>query len=70
MQSLNVIFHSLHELGLVLADGPSDVGAHKQGVEAGEDAEHLVGVLGGSQLVTETGSDPGLHTVDPLIVPA
>ena len=69
VQFLNVIFHPLNQLCLVLTDGPTDVSPHKQGVVAREDAEHLVGVLGRSQLVPQFGGDSGLHAVDALIVP-
>ncbi len=41
---------SLDELSLVFSDGTSDVGADEEGVEAREDSEHLVGVLGGAEL--------------------
>lgn len=34
MKRLNVILHSLDQLGLVLADGATNVRAHKEGVEA------------------------------------
>jgi len=34
VQGLDVILHPLDQLGLVLADGAPDVGAHKEGVEA------------------------------------
>ena len=40
----------LDELGLVFPDGSSDVGPDEEGVEPGEDPEHLVGVLGGAEL--------------------
>ena len=69
----------------VLTDGAADVRPHEQRVEPerggggggegqeeeepGEDAEHLVGVLGGAELVPEPRRDPGLHAVDALIVP-
>ena len=68
MQSFNIVLHALDQLGLVLTNGTTDVGSHEQGVEAGKDAEHLVGVLGGSQLVAETSRYPGLNTIDPLVV--
>ncbi len=48
VQSLDVVFDALDELRLVLPDGSADVRPHEEGVEAGEDAEHLVGVLGGA----------------------
>lgn len=64
MKVLDVVLHSLYQLSLVFAYGASDVGAHKQGVEAREDSEHLVGVLCRSQLVSESSSDSGLHTFD------
>lgn len=68
MQGLNVIFDPLNELGLVFPDGTADVRAHKQGVEAREDAEHLVGVLGCAELVTETSCYTGLNAVDSLVI--
>ena len=32
---------------------------HEERVEPGEDAEHLVGVLGGAELVAQARGDPG-----------
>lgn len=68
VQGLDVIFHALDELRLVLSNGAPDMGAHKEGVEAGENAEHLVGVLCSSQLIAQAGGDPRLHAVDAFIV--
>ena len=68
VQSFNIILHTLDQLGLVLANGTTNVRSHEQCVEAGKDTEHLVGVLGGSQLVAETSRYPGLNTIDPLVV--
>jgi len=68
VQGLDVILHPLDQLGLVLADGAPDVGAHKEGVEAWEDAEHLVGVLRGAELVAEVGRYLGLNAVDSLVI--
>lgn len=68
MQRFDVIFHALDELRLVLSDGPANVGTHEEGIEAGENAEHLVGVLCGSQLITEAGRDTGLYAVNAFIV--
>lgn len=51
MQRLYVVFDALDQLSLVLADGAAYVRADEQGVETGEYAEHLVGVLSGAQLV-------------------
>ena len=68
MQCFNVIFHSLHQLSLVFSDGSPDVRAHKQGVKSGEDAEHLIGILGCSQLVSQSGRDSGLNSVNSLII--
>ena len=53
VQGLDVVLDLLDELGLVLPDGAADVGPHKQRVEAREDLEHLVGVLGRAELVPE-----------------
>ena len=69
MQSLDVVLHSLYKLGLIFSDGATDVRPHKQRVEAGEDTEHLVGVLGSAELIPQTCGDAGLHTVDSLIIP-
>lgn len=63
MQCLNIVFHTLYELGLVLANGAADVRAHKQGVEPGEYAEHLVGVLGSSELITQMSGDASLDAI-------
>lgn len=60
MEALNVILDPLDELCLVLPNGTTDMGTHKQGVEAREDAEHLVGILGRTQLVSEASCDAGL----------
>ena len=66
VQGPDIVLDPLDELGLVLTDGAADVRPHKQRVEPergggggegqeeeepGEDAEHLVGVLGGAELV-------------------
>ena len=69
VQSLDVVLHPLDELRLVLTDGPSDVRPDEEGIVAREDAEHLVGIPGRPQLVPQAGCDPGLHSVDPLVVP-
>ena len=61
MQGLDVIFDPLNELRLVLSDGAPDVWPDKQGVEAGENAEHLVGVLCSPELIAETGGDSSLN---------
>ena len=34
MQCLNVVFHTLDELGLVLSDGSTDVSPHKESIVA------------------------------------
>ena len=60
MKTLYVIFHPLDELCLVLPDGTTDVGTHKQGIEARENTEHLIGVLSSAQLVSEASCDPCL----------
>jgi len=52
MQCLYVVFHTLDELGLVLSDGSTDVSPHKESIVAWEDAEHFIGTLGSSQLVS------------------
>ena len=67
-QTLHTFVAYLYQLCLIFPDGTSDVWSYKQGIEAGEDAEHFVGVLGGSELVTEASSDAGLHTVNALII--
>ena len=41
---------SLDQLSLILSNGASDVRSNEEGVETAEDAEHLVGILGGAQL--------------------
>ncbi len=69
VQAFDVILHSLDQLRLVLPDRTADVRPHEEGVVPGEDAEHLVGVLGRPQLVPETGRDPRLHAVNPLVIP-
>ena len=69
MQRLDVVFDALDELRLVFTDGSADVRPHEQRVEAGEDAEHLVGILCSSKLVSETSSDTCLHSVYSLIIP-
>ena len=55
VERLDVVLDPLYELGLVLADGAPDVRSHEERVEPREDAEHLVGVLGGAQLVSQSG---------------
>lgn len=50
-------------------DGPtSDLRPHEQGVELGEDAEHLVRVLGATEAVAEARDDVVLDTGDALVV--
>lgn len=46
----------------------SYLGAHKERIELGEDAEHFVGALGCTQTVTETRNDLVLNTRDTLVV--
>lgn len=60
MKALNVILDPLNKLCLILSDGTTDVGTHKQGVEAGENTEHFIGILGSAQLVPEPSCDAGL----------
>ena len=69
MKCLNVILHSLNQLCLVLTNGTSDVWPNEQSIESGEDPEHLIGILGGSQLITQARSDTCLHPVNALIIP-
>ena len=52
VKRLNVVLHSLDQLSLVFHDGTSNVGAHKQSIEAGEDAEHFIGISCSSKLVS------------------
>ncbi len=68
MQVLDVVLHPLDQLSLVLPDGAADVRPHEQRVKSGEDTEHFVGILGSSQLVSQTSSDPCLNSVNPLII--
>ena len=70
VQGLDIVLDALDQLGLVFTDGTADVRPDEQRVVAGEDAEHLVGVFGGTQLVAESGCDARLHAVDALIVSA
>lgn len=69
MQCFNVILYSLDELCLILSDGTSNVRSHKQRIEAREDTEHLISILGRSKLVTETCRDTSLNSINPLLVP-
>ena len=55
VERLDIVLDPLDELRLVLADGATDVRPHEERVEPREDAEHLVGVLGGAQLVSKPG---------------
>lgn len=70
MKSINVFFDPLNELCLVLPDGSLDVWPHKQCIVAREDPEHFIGVLCSAQLVSQMGSNPGLHYVNALRIPA
>lgn len=63
VQALYIILNTLDELCLVLSDGTTNMRAHKQGIEARENAEHFVGILGRSQLVPQTSSDAGLDNI-------
>lgn len=63
MQSFNIVFDTLNELSLILADRSTNVRPHKQRVEAGEYAKHLVGVLSCAQLVSEVRRDAGLYAI-------
>lgn len=69
VKGLNVILHPLDQLRLVLADRSTDMRTNEERIEAGEDPEHLIRILGRSQLIPQVGSDPGLHSVNPLLVP-
>lgn len=69
MQRFNVILHTLYQLGLVLANSATDVWAHKESIEAAEDAEHLVGILSSSKLVTEASCNTSFDTINALIIP-
>jgi hypothetical protein len=69
MEILNVVLDPLNELCLVFPDSAPDVRAYEQGIETREDPEHLIGILGCSKLITQTGSDSGLNTIDSLIIP-
>lgn len=68
LQRFDVLFDAKDELGLVLANGAADVRADEEGVEAGEDEEHLVGILSATQLIAQTRRDARLHAVDALFV--
>lgn len=69
MQRLDVILHPLDKLCLVLPDGTTDVRAHKESIEAREYAEHLIGIPGSAQLISQAGSDSCLHSVNAFIIP-
>ena len=69
MQGLNVVLDSLDELGLVLPDGPSDVCTDEQGVVAGEDAKHLVGIPSRPELVPQTCCYASFHAIYALVIP-
>lgn len=68
LKRFDVLFDAKDELGLVLANGAADVGPDEEGVEAGEDEEHLVGILSAAQLIAQTRRDARLHAVDALFV--
>ena len=68
VQRLNVILDPLNELGLVLPDGPSDVGTNKQSIVSREDPKHLISTLSSAQLVSETGCNTSLYSVNTLII--
>lgn len=50
VQSFDIVFDPLNQLGLIFPDGAPDVRPHEEGVEPGENAEHLIGILGRSEL--------------------
>lgn len=63
MKSFDVVFDALDELRLIFTYSPTDMRTNEQSIETGENAEHLVGVFGGSQLITQMGSNSCLHAV-------
>lgn len=69
MQSFNVILDPLYQLSLVLTDGSSDVWAHKQCIESWKDSEHLISILGSTELVSKPCGDTGFDSVNSFIVP-
>ena len=70
MESINVFLDPLNELCLVFPDGPLDVGPHKQGIVAGKDPEHFIGILCSAQLVSQVSSNPGLYYINALSISA
>lgn len=69
MQSFNVILHPLNQLSLILSNGSTNVRSDEQSIEAGKDAEHLVGIFSCSQLIPQLGRNSRLHSVYSLIIP-
>ena len=69
MKSFNVIFNSLNELCLVLSDCPTNSRSNKQSIEPGKDPEHLICILCSTKLVTQSGSDSCLNSINLLIIP-
>ena len=53
---------------MVLERRTSDLGAHEERVELGEDAEHLVGVARAAEPVAEARDDLVLDAGDALVV--
>lgn len=63
MQRLNVVLYALNQLCLILTNGTPDVRSHEQRIETRENAKHLVGILGGSQLIAQMRRNACLDTV-------
>lgn len=63
MQRLDVVFDTLNQLGLIFTYSTTNVRSYEQCIEARKDAEHFVGILCRSQLITKMCSDSSLHTI-------
>ncbi|QYS93851.1 hypothetical protein H0G86_001217 [Trichoderma simmonsii] len=68
VQAIDSLLDVIHQLVLVLLDGTTNLGPHKQGVELGKDSEHFVGSLGRGKAVTQPRNDGVFNSCCALIV--
>lgn len=68
LERADVVLHRVDQLRLIFRDGATDLGANEERVELGENAEHLVRVLGAAEPVPQPRDDVVLDAGDSLVV--
>lgn len=63
MQRFNIVLDALNQLRLILTNRTPNVRSNEQRIETRENAEHLVGIFGSSQLITQMRSDASLNAI-------